>query len=150
MMENEKLSNQVFISYARNDTELAYYLAEELSKRGFKVWYDIEIKVGEEWASQIESALKESDSMIAILNQNSYSSSYVRNELEYALFNEDYKNRLLPVFIGSADEANFARLPWVLNKLEYLRLPDSDSLESLANEIIEQFISLLSKQERGK
>jgi hypothetical protein len=74
----------------------------------------------------------------------------VRNELEYALFNEVYKNRLLPVFIGSADEANFVRLPWVLTKLEYLRLPESEPLESLANEIIEQFVSLLSEQERGK
>ena len=149
-MENEKLPKQVFISHARNDKELAYYLAEELRKRGFRVWHDIESKPGEEWTSQIESALKDSDSMIAILNQNSYSSSYVRNELEYALFNEDYKNRLLPVFIGSEDEANFVRLPWVLTKLEYLRLPESESLESLANEIIEQFISLLSEQERGK
>ena len=149
-MENEKLSNQVFISHARNDNELANYLAEELIKRGFKVWRDIDMKPGEEWTSQIESALKDSDSMIAILNQNSYSSSYVRNELEFALFNEDYKNRLLPVFIGSEDEANFVRLPWVLTKLEYLRLPESESLESLANEIIEQFISLLSEQERGK
>ena len=149
-MENEKLPKQVFISHARNDYELAYYLAEELRKRGFRVWHDIESKPGEEWTSQIESALKDSDSMIAILNQNSYSSSYVRNELEYALFNEDYKNRLLPVFIGSEDEANFVRLPWVLTKLEYLRLPESESLESLANEIIEQFISLLSEQERGK
>ena len=149
-MGNEKLSNQVFISHARNDNELAYYLAEELSKRGFKVWHDIERKPGEEWTSQIESALKNSDSMIAILNQNSYSSSYVRNELEFALFNEDYKNRLLPVFIGSTDETNFVRLPWVLTKLEYLRLPESETLESLANEIIERFIALLSEQERGK
>lgn len=149
-MVNEKLSNQVFISHARNDYELANFLAEELRKRGFRVWHDIERRSGEEWTSQIESALKDSDSMIAILNQNSYSSSYVRNELEFALFNEDYKNRLLPVFIGSLDEANFVRLPWVLTKLEYLRLPESETLESLANEIIEQFVALLSEQERGK
>ena len=149
-MVNEKMSNQVFISHARNDYELANFLAEELRKRGFKVWHYIERRSGEEWTSQIESALKDSDSMIAILNQNSYSSSYVRNELEFALFNEDYKNRLLPVFIGSLDEANFVRLPWVLTKLEYLRLPESESLQSLADEIIEQFVLLLSEKERGK
>jgi hypothetical protein len=149
-MENEKLSKQVFISHARNDYELANYLAKELRRRGFNVWQDSEIKPGAEWTSQIETALENSDSMIAILNQNSYSSSYVRNELEFALFNEDYKNRLLPVFIESSEESDFIRLPWVLTKLEYLKLPESDSLESMAHEIIDRFVSLLSEQESDK
>jgi hypothetical protein len=150
IMENYKLSNQVFISHARNDYELATLLAKELRKRGFNVWRDIEIKQGEKWTSRIEKALKNSDSMIAILNQHSYSSSYVRNELEFALFNEDYKNRLLPVFIESSKKSNFIRLPWVLTKLEYLRLSETESLESLAHEIIDKFVFLLSKKESDK
>lgn len=148
-MEN-KLTNQVFISHARNDFQLANVLANELRRRGFSVWHDVSEGKGKKWSNQIDNALKNSDSMIALLNQHSYSSSYVRNELEYALFNENYKNRLLPVFIESSKESDFIRLPWVLTKLEFLKFSKTKSLDSLAYTIADKFVSLLSGQESDK
>lgn len=149
-MKNQLSITQIFISHARNDYALANALTKELRSRGFNVWDDKNIKKTKDWSNQIEKALKNSDAMIALLNQHSYSSSYVRDELEYALFSEDYKNRLLPVFIESSIESNFIRLPWVLTKLEYLKISETKSLDSMANIIADKFIALLRNKESDR
>ena len=149
-MKNQLSIKQIFISHARNDYALANALTKELRSRGFNVWDDKNIKKTKNWSFQIEKALKNSDAMIALLNQHSYSSSYVRDELEYALFSEDYKNRLLPVFIESSKGTNFNRLPWVLTNLEYLRISETKSLDSMANIIANKFIAFLRNKESDR
>ena len=149
-MKNQLSITQIFISHARNDYALANALTKELRSRGFNVWDDKNFKKTKNWSYQIEKALKNSDAMIALLNQYSYSSSYVRDELEYALFSEDYKNRLLPVFIESSIESNFIRLPWVLTKLEYLKISETKSLDSMANIIANKFIAFLRNKESDR
>lgn len=134
---------QVFISYARNDNTLAIALAKELQKRGFKVWNEQSILLGEDITNQLLKALKESDSMIALLNQHSYSSSYVRSEIEHAFFDDRYKNRLLPVLISSSSEDNFARLPWVLTKFPFLKLSEDLPTKKMVKKIIDRFTSLI-------
>ncbi|GAF86415.1 unnamed protein product [marine sediment metagenome] len=143
IMKKQSSTKQVFLSHARNDNDLANALAKELRSRGFKVWDDQSIGSGLDWSDQIKRALQDSDSMIALLNQHSYSSSYVRNELEYALFEDEYKNRLLPVFVGSTSDTEFVRLPWVLTKLEYLKLSERGSLDAKAIKIADRFSALL-------
>lgn len=149
-MKNQLSITQIFISHARNDYALANALRKELRSRGFNVWDDKNIKKTKNWSYQIEKALKSSNAMIALLNQHSFSSSYVRDELEYALFSEDYKNRLLPVFIESSKESNFIRLPWVLTNLEYLKISETKSLDSMANIIADKFIAFLRNKESDR
>lgn len=149
-MKNQLSITQIFISHARNDYALANALTKELRSRGFNVWDDKNIKKTKNCSYQIEKALKNSDAMIALLNQHSYSSSYVRDELEYALFSEDYKNRLLPVFIESSKETNFIRLPWILTNLEYLKISETKSLDSMANIIANKFIAFLRNKESDR
>jgi hypothetical protein len=84
--------------------------------------------------------------MIALLNKHSFSSSYVREELEHAFFDEKYKNRLLPVLIGSLSEKDFSQLPWVLNKMPSLKIKKQKSTEKLAKEIADKFQDLLSNR----
>lgn len=138
---------KVFISHARNDAELANALAEELRRRGFDVWDYKEIGAGTDWSRAIASALRSSDAMIALLHQHSYSSSYVRTELEHALFNENYKNRFLPVYIGTSEEDDFARNPWVLKNMEYLRLSESTPLQTMVSKIVDKFVALSGTRE---
>jgi len=149
-MNESNIVRTVFISHAKNDSELANALAKALRQRGFDVWDDKEITSGEAWSREIASALKNSDAMIALLHKHSYSSSYVRNELEHALFSESYKNRLLPVYIGSAEERDFASNPWVLKNLEHLRLPESTPLETMVLKIVQKFVALLRNGESRK
>jgi hypothetical protein len=140
--------HKVFLSYARTDRKLAYALSRELKKVGFDVWDDQDIEAGTDWAEGVKAALQRCDSMIALLNQNSFSSSYVREELQHAFFDERYKNRLLPVLIGGGSDSAFSRLPWVLTKLNVLRVPVIRSAESLAKKITKRFAAAIETEGR--
>jgi hypothetical protein len=146
-MEKGSLVRQVFISHARNDHEIADPLASELKRRGFSVWEEKEIYPGQKWASYIDSALKESDLMIAILKEYSYSSSYVRTELKHALLNERFKNRLLPVFISSSKDTEFSRIPWVLDSLKHLKFDESTPSSIIVVKIVNEVVALLHDRE---
>jgi hypothetical protein len=43
------MSKHIFISYSKKDRDFAWKLAEDLEKRGFKIWIDRAISGGEEW-----------------------------------------------------------------------------------------------------
>ncbi len=145
-MEKSSPATQVFISQARNDREIADSLASELKRRGFSVWEEKEVSPGQKWDSYIESALENSDLMVALLREHSYSSSYVRNELEYALFSERFKNRLLPVFIASSREKKFLRIPWVLESLKHLKFDESTPMQIIVERVANEVAARLRKK----
>jgi TIR domain len=142
-MRPEELTKQVYLSHTRKEQDLANEIAGVLSSRGIKVWDDQQVTAGADWANEIADALKKSDSMIVLLRPYSYSSSWVRSELDHALFDERYKNRLLPVLIEEAEEEAFARLPWILTTIQSLRLSHKESTKSRAIRIVDRFIELL-------
>jgi len=135
---------KVFLAYARTDKGLAHALSNELKRAGYEVWDNQDIEPGSDWAEGVEKALQRCDSMIAILTEHSFSSSYVREELQHAFFDERYKNRLLPVLIGGDSDSTFSRLPWVLTKFHVLRVPAVKSPESLAKKITKTFTSVIT------
>ena len=147
-MKKITTSGQVFLSYAKTDRHLAHALSRELKQHGLKVWDAQNLSPGANWSAEITVALKECDSMIALLNEHSFSSSYVRNELQHAFFDERYKNRLLPVLIGGTPDSEFSRLPWVLTKLTCLRIGKEISLKEMARKISKKFLPQISA-ERG-
>lgn len=138
----------VFLSYARKNRNLAHALSQELKRLGFDVWDDQSIEPGAQSSVVIKKALAQCDSMIALLDEHSFSSSYVREELQHAFFDKRYENRLLTVFIGGGSDATFSRLPWILTKLSILRVPEVKSPESLAKKITKKFLAQLNTEGR--
>jgi hypothetical protein len=142
-MTSKELTRQVFLSYASRDRELAGEIAKALEQVGIRSWHSEQIRPGTAWKTEISRALEESDSMIAILNPHSFSSSHVRNELEYGLFDERYKHRLLPVLIGSEDSEAFERIPWILTKLQFFTISTREPPRHNAKMVVDAFLSLL-------
>jgi len=142
-VEVKSATKQVFLSYAQRDRELAEAVAAELQLRGVPV-RDSQMSGGSEWASKVDDALHACDSMIALLNANAFSSRYVRQELEFALFSEQYKNRLLPVLLEEAS-SDLARLPWILSKIQAMRMTRITSPEAAAKKIVDEFAKLMEK-----
>lgn len=141
-----KHSRQVFLSYTKKQRRLADAVAQKLRDHQLEVWDAYSMPVGSPVEDAIREALKASDSMIAILDPYAFSSSRVREELEYALFDERYKGRLLSVFVGAKKE-DFARLPWILNRLELLRFRESKNINRQATKIADTFLRLLRSSE---
>src|SRR6266446_4448135 len=76
---------QVFISYADPDESIAKRVADGLEKENFKVWYDAELLPGQDWASAVSKALRESKAMVVLLTPAALRSTRVQREIQYAL-----------------------------------------------------------------
>lgn len=151
-MKNKSNINQVYISHEKNDDDikkLAEELSKELERRGFKVWSEKYISSGEEWTEHLKLALKTSDAMIALLDQYSYSSSYVRNEIEHAFFDDKYKYNLLPVLLKTSDEETFSKIPWFLEKLNYIEISKKQSIKKSVENIANHFQNFISRKENA-
>lgn len=116
----------VFLSYVREDTKVAGVLRAGLSKAGFEVWDPAErLMPGDNWALQLGKALQKADAMVVLLSPAAIASAHVQREIEYALGDERFKGRLLPVVVRSVKE-----VPWILEKLNVLRIESDPERES--------------------
>lgn len=114
---------KVFLSYSHKDSKLAEQIAKELSKFDLDVWNaETEIFPGDNWAEKVSNALKDSDAMVVLITPDSLESKTVQREIEYALGNNSYNNRLIPVLVGSEENVSERNLPWILQKLQTIRL----------------------------
>jgi len=89
----------IFISYASEDRSKAAELAEALSARGWSVWWDRKIPLGESYDEVIEKALGESKCGIVLWSAMSVASEWVRNEASEA----KRRGILVPVFLETVD-----------------------------------------------
>jgi hypothetical protein len=55
--------------------------------------------------------------MVVLLSPAALTSAFVQREIEYALGDERFKGRLVPVVVRSVKE-----IPWILEKLDVLRI----------------------------
>jgi hypothetical protein len=133
-----RMKEIVYISYTRNDSELAKYLANVLENNDIDVWLDVkDIQGGKNIEEEIAKGLNKSTSMIVLLGESSFSSTYVRNEIQYALLNNKLQNRILPVFIKDRDSLDYDKLPWILRKLNFLII-DSKKNQNTNVELIKK------------
>jgi len=78
--------SQIFISYSRNDSEIAEDLVHRLRRSSFRAWRDkSDIKAGSNWQNAIETAIEASSAMIVIVTSASLASEWVQREYTAAL-----------------------------------------------------------------
>jgi len=77
---------RIFISYAREDENIANRLYNDLKNLGLSPWIDTEkIQPGQKWRECITEAIMKSDFFLALLSSHSISKrGYVQNELKKA------------------------------------------------------------------
>lgn len=88
--------SDVFISYAREDQEIASRLAAYLSQRNVDIWWDSNITAGDQYRKKISEELSKANKVIVIWTVNSVHSVWVQDEAEEAAKH----NKLVPVIIG--------------------------------------------------
>ena len=105
---------QVFLSYAPEDKEFAHSLSRELTERGLRVWTpSTEILPGENPWLRVGKALESSHALVVLLSPESLRSELLQSELEYALGNTKFKERIFPVLVRPTKN-----VPWILQKFE--------------------------------
>jgi TIR domain len=105
----------VFISHASEDKgEVAGPLAEKLTARGLRVWYDgTDIKIGDSIRKKVDEGLSRSRFGVVILSRHFFEKEWTRNEFD-ALWNREDGERkvLIPVWhhVTRAEVAVFSAL----------------------------------------
>jgi hypothetical protein len=84
MSTNKDQNVRVFISYAREDSEAANRLYNDLKMRGLDPWLDTQsLLAGQNWKRSIKEALRTSRYFIPLLSSNSVEKiGYVQKELK--------------------------------------------------------------------
>jgi hypothetical protein len=88
----------IFISYTHEDSATAKRLAEELSSRGWSVFWDRVLLPGATWRTQIQSALTSARVVLVMWSEKAVNSRWVEIEADHAFQREAY----VPVTIDSA------------------------------------------------
>ncbi|MBS1791217.1 MAG: toll/interleukin-1 receptor domain-containing protein [Acidobacteria bacterium] len=129
---------QVFISHSGKDLKLARKLAAVIQQAGFGVWDAYSnLYPGDNWAKLTAQALDESEAMVVLLTPESLESRWVQSEIEFALGNKNYAWRLIPVLIGDPERFQSDQIPWILENLQMVYLPDPENPEAELNQIVE-------------
>lgn len=117
----------VFISYASEDRESAARLASALETRGWSVWWDRKIIIGQSFDQAIERALENAKSIVVLWSKHSISSEWVKNEAALAV----ERGVLVPALIDS-----------VMLPLEFRRKQTADMVDWNGNAMHEGFQAL--------
>lgn len=70
----------VFLSYDREDSDRARHVAQALEKAGHRVWWDLHIKTGAQYSTEIDRALNEANAVVVLWSERSVESPWVRDE----------------------------------------------------------------------
>ncbi len=130
---------QVFISYAHvsPDQELATKLRRFIEPNGFDVFDDSKIRVGQNWAEQIEVQLHNSTHFVALLSAASIKSDMVRREIAIAY--KLYKAGLLailPVRLGLSKELPY-ELAAYLDLIQHTTWHPEESFDPVCRTIVD-------------
>lgn len=137
--EEESLTESeydVFISHASEDKEkVARPLAEELSQRGVKVWFDeFELEIGDNLTESIDQGLSETRYGVVILSGNFFGKDWAERELEGLTARDMGDDKvLLPLWYEIDKEAVQSYSPPLANKVA--KKINEDNIPEIAEEI---------------
>src|SRR5713226_8946271 len=89
----------IFLSYAKEDREVAGKIATLLGNAGWVVWWDRRIPAGRTWRSVLEEALRDMRCMVVLWSTHSVESDWVRDEADEARI----RKKLVPVLIEAVN-----------------------------------------------
>lgn len=114
---------EIFLSHSSKDRLFASKVAKQFRQHGIPVWYSETNIVGaQQWHDEIGEALKRCHWFVLILSPHSIKSTWVKNELMFALNNHRYKKRIVPLLYKSC---RFERLSWTLPSFEIVDFSQS-------------------------
>ncbi len=110
---------QIFISYSSEDKSLVSQLAGLLKQKGWSVWWDRKIPVGQDYNTVIENELNQAKCVLVIWTLRSIASQYVKAEAGEAL----RQRKLVPIVMEPLE------VPLAFRNIESAMLMDWDGEE---------------------
>jgi len=109
---------EAFLSHASADRAFVKRLAKVMMAHGVRVWFsEAHLLTGEDWHDRIGKALARCDWFLLVLSPQSVKSKWVKRELLYALQEDRYGERILPLL---RKECKYRHLSWTLRSLQFV------------------------------
>ena len=129
---------QVFISRSSKDSPWARRLAKELSDRGIQVWLDeASPEPGSSSRRDIEKALRDSDTIVALIDEENVKSPNLFFELGIAVA---MGKKIVPIVLGNVD---LSSLPFDVKQVQDLK-------KAPPEKIADQITAETGKQEENR
>jgi uncharacterized protein YjbI with pentapeptide repeats len=104
-----------FLSYSRKDNRFVERLHTDLQNAGLVCWYDQrDLKVGEEFPTSIEEAVRSFDAVLVVLSHDSLASEWVAREVEAAAQPADGGKQPLILPMTLDDAVLTTERPWAV------------------------------------
>jgi hypothetical protein len=109
---------EVFLSHASQDHAKARRLRKLLVDHKVPVWFSPHhIRGAQQWQDEIGEALARCTWFIVILTPHAVKSMWVKRELNYALIEKHYEERIIPLLFKKCD---FRALSWTLPQYQFI------------------------------
>ncbi len=109
---------EIFLSHAAGDRRFASRLADELARRGIRVWYSRRTVLGaQQWHDEIGKALARCDWFLLVLSPSAVRSEWVKREFLGALQQKRYRRRIAPLLHR---RCKYERLSWTLESIQQI------------------------------
>ena len=127
----------IFVSYAREDGDIAGYLVEKLRRdgRSIEIFYDqSDLREGASWPLQIAMALDSSRRVVALYSASYWCSKNCQSEFlaAFARQNDTGGTILFPIYLSDAD------IPYLFRNLQFsdCRIRDREKLASACSRLL--------------
>jgi hypothetical protein len=111
---------EVFLSHASQDHDAAGRLRSLLLAHRIPVWFSAHhIQGAQQWQDEIGAALARCRWFMILLTPHAVKSMWVKRELNYALSEKRYENRIVPLLLRPCD---FRALSWTLPQIQLIDL----------------------------
>ena len=128
----EKRSYDIFLSYSSKDRPWVSEFVATLKESGVKAWFDVsDLAPGERWQEKIQEALRDSETLVVILSQNSVESPWTFFELGAAVADQ---KRIIPIV---TEDFDLSRLPLLLKQYRLLKESSPQAAGKRVAEVLE-------------
>jgi hypothetical protein len=107
---------EIFLSHSNTDLRFLKKLHRALADHGLRAWYSKHKILGaQQWHDEIGQALERCDWFGLVLSPSACRSKWVKRELLYALQEDRYEGRIVPILHKPCDPR---KLSWTLGSLQ--------------------------------
>jgi len=117
------IPEEAFLSHASSDQARATSLSEVLVRHRVPLWFSpSQIAGAQQWHDEIGVAIRRCDWFLLLLSPSAIEARWVKRELIFALQNNRYDNRIVPLLYEPCD---FESLSWVLPGFQTISFQES-------------------------
>ena len=116
MPPSQRSKREVFLSHSSKDRSFVVRLARMLRQHKIKYWYSAtHIAGAKQWHDEIGRALARCEWFLVVLTPDSVRSAWVKRELLFALNQDRYNERIIPILRKPCE---YGRLSWTLPEFQ--------------------------------